>query len=143
MTNTATDNNTNDSNPTLRAAAFAMLEAARVSCRDELATSASWIACALEDSFVETHTIIEAMHRLSAYIAAETREAMNAPARECPAAYYSAHDSTHRAIDALALLRVEMIRRDRERTEGMAAMLRARAATVETAPAPETAKVER
>src|SRR5574343_138931 len=133
MTNTATDN-TNDSNPTLRAAAFAMLEAARVSYRDELATSAAWIASALEDSFVETSTIIEAMHRLSTYIAAETRE--------LPAAYYSAVDLTHHAIDALALLRVEMIRRDRERTEGMAAMLRARAATVETAPAPETAKVE-
>lgn len=142
MTNTATDN-TNDSNPTLRAAAFAMLEAARVSYRDELATSAAWIASALEDSFVETSTIIEAMHRLSTYIAAETREAMNATPRELPAAYYSAVDLTHHAIDALALLRVEMIRRDRERTEGMAAMLRARAATVETAPAPETAKVER
>jgi hypothetical protein len=142
MTNTATDN-TNDSNPTLRAAAFAMLEAARISCRDELATGAVWIASALEDSFVETCTIIEAMHALSAYIAAEMSEAMKASANECPQVYYTTLDSTHRAIDALALLRVEMIRRDRERTEGMAAMLRARAASADTATAPETAKVER
>jgi hypothetical protein len=115
MTNNTSANNTSDSNPTLRAASLATLAAARAADSNELHCAATWIASALDDAFVETSTIVEAMAALAKFIASECAQAVDSPERTQGWALYMAAERTGCAVEALALLRIEMLRRDEAR----------------------------